>query len=481
MKATSPRWHEVTRSEYPWEREALARIREQLPDKAPWNAWSNFTFAARDGRLHEVDLLVAGPNGLYLIEIKNYKGHLTDDGSFWTHRAHTEMNPLHGANSKSKALAGYLATEARRIDTRMDAPYVGASVYLAEPSLRVDLSQRHHVYAPDDAVNRLPRLFAGLLQAPPERHAPDPRALEALPRMLRAVGISAACARAGRSGTGPSTRVPTTRAPPGRTSTPTAPTWPATRTAGSASTWSTSSTIPRPARSVRRAAEREMWAAEGVHHPGILTPYDLVEHELGPALLIEQDRGAARLDQWLVRQEELTTAARVGLVRQLASAVAYAHRKGLVHRALSPRAVIVESGAPRVGEWQLSTRDLARSGSPRQMAATARAARHLDPTVEPYLAPEFTSEGVDGRIDLDIFGVGAISYLILTGHAPAATHAELRDRLEADGGLDPATGNRAVDTAIREATRPSLSERTPSGGRPAGGPPPGTAARRPEA
>ena len=463
MDESSPRWHEVTRSEYPWEREALARVREQLPDKAPWNAWSNFTFAARDGRLHEVDLLVAGPNGLFLIEVKNYKGHLTDDGQFWTHRAHTETNPVYGADRKSKALASYLATEARRVDTRMDAPFVGASVYLAEPSLRVDLSsyQRHRAYAPDDAVNRLPRLFEGLLLAPPERRAPDPRLLEKLPQLLARIGISAAA--------------------PSRTvgnwtldSRPydEGPTWQDFHAYRPGVAGNPHRRVriylehrqddPEVRASVRRAAEREMWAAEGVHHPGILTPYDLVEHGLGPALLIEQDRGASRLDEWLVRQVDLAMSARVGLVRNLVSSVAYAHRKGLVHRALSPRAVIVESGVPRVGEWQLSTRDMARSGSPRQMAATARAATHLDPTVEPYLAPEFTSEGVDGRTDLDIFGVGAISYLILTGRAPAASHAELRDRLTADGGLDPATGIEAVDSAVRRATHPALSERMPS-------------------
>ncbi|WP_433803391.1 protein kinase domain-containing protein [Actinomycetospora sp. CA-084318] len=463
MDASSPRWHEVTPSEYPWEREALAHIRELLPDKNPWNAWSNFTFAARDGRLHEVDLLIAGPNGVYLIEIKNYKGRLTDDGQFWTHRAHTEPNPVYGADRKSKALASYLATEARRVDTRMAPPFVGASVYLAEPSLRVELSsyQRHRVYVPDDAASRMPRLFGGLLLAPPERDAPDPKLLAKLPQLLKKIGISA---RAPSRSVGNWTldSRPYDEGPSWQDFHAYRPGVPGNPHRRVRVYLEHRLDDPEARASVRRAAEREMWAAEGVHHPGILTPYDLVEHELGPALLIEQERGARRLDEWLVSEGDLPMPQRLGLVRQLVSAVAYAHRKGLVHRALSPRAVLVESAVLRVGEWQLSTRDMARSGSPRQMAATARAATHLDPTVEPYLAPEFASEGTDGRTDLDIFGVGAIAYLILTGRAPAASQAELRDRVVAEGGLDPATGDAAVDAAVRTATHPSLSERMPS-------------------
>ena len=61
MEDSSPRWREITRSEFPWEREALAFVRERLPDHEPYRAWSNFEFIARDGSINEVDLLVLTP------------------------------------------------------------------------------------------------------------------------------------------------------------------------------------------------------------------------------------------------------------------------------------------------------------------------------------------------------------------------------------------------------------------------------------
>ncbi|MEU9430913.1 NERD domain-containing protein, partial [Streptomyces sp. NPDC048342] len=71
MRADSPRWHEVSKSEFPHERAGLAHVRELLPDRAPFQAWSNFEFRDRQGKWHEVDLLVLGESRLHLVELKH--------------------------------------------------------------------------------------------------------------------------------------------------------------------------------------------------------------------------------------------------------------------------------------------------------------------------------------------------------------------------------------------------------------------------
>lgn len=71
------RWKEIARSEFPWKQEALAFIREILPDRDPYRAWSNFEFIADDGTVNEVDLLVLTPKGLFLVEIKSRPGQVT--------------------------------------------------------------------------------------------------------------------------------------------------------------------------------------------------------------------------------------------------------------------------------------------------------------------------------------------------------------------------------------------------------------------
>ena len=55
MDATSPRWQAVTDSAFPWERDALAFVRDRLPDHEPYRAWANFEFIADDGSINEVD------------------------------------------------------------------------------------------------------------------------------------------------------------------------------------------------------------------------------------------------------------------------------------------------------------------------------------------------------------------------------------------------------------------------------------------
>ena len=49
MDATSLRWQAITESEFPWERDALAFVRDRLPDHDPYRVWSNFEFIADDG------------------------------------------------------------------------------------------------------------------------------------------------------------------------------------------------------------------------------------------------------------------------------------------------------------------------------------------------------------------------------------------------------------------------------------------------
>lgn len=69
------RWTTVTESEFEHEHRGLEAIFGRiLPDSDPWRAWSNFTFTANTGHVREVDLLVIAPDGVCMIELKNWHG-----------------------------------------------------------------------------------------------------------------------------------------------------------------------------------------------------------------------------------------------------------------------------------------------------------------------------------------------------------------------------------------------------------------------
>jgi hypothetical protein len=88
------------------------------------------------GHVREVDLLVAAPTGLFLIEIKNFRGRLTNSGSLWQltgQRTRSFDNPLSLADQKAKELKSLLAravaleaaerlTDRRQV-ARGDAPH----------------------------------------------------------------------------------------------------------------------------------------------------------------------------------------------------------------------------------------------------------------------------------------------------------------------------------------------------------------------
>jgi len=83
-----------------------------------------------------------------------------------------------------------------------------------------------------------------------------------------------------------------------------------------------------------------------------------------------------------------------------------------------------------------------------------------------YLAPESLRGSSDApAIPLDVYGLGALSYLILTGQAPAANLAQLHQRIEA-GALDPRAAKASMPDAYAEvvvhATRSIEADRTAS-------------------
>ena len=69
-------WVTLSRSRFPWEQEALDFVFERFPAQDTYRAWANFEFIADDGSINEVDLLVACPQGIFLIEIKSNPGTL---------------------------------------------------------------------------------------------------------------------------------------------------------------------------------------------------------------------------------------------------------------------------------------------------------------------------------------------------------------------------------------------------------------------
>jgi serine/threonine protein kinase len=206
---------------------------------------------------------------------------------------------------------------------------------------------------------------------------------------------------------------------------------------------------------IERAARREFALLNGVTHPGIAPAVDFVDHERGPAVVFELDPSEKRLDHFLAEhRDSLSMDAKLDLVRALANTVRYAHGRRLVHRRLSPHSITVRNAADgqhgvRVRDWQTAGRLLHSATQGTYVSGT----RHLDVLTDPgaagYLAPEGYRDPDADPMLLDVFGLGAVAYHVLTGDPPADGADDLLARISADDGLDLAAVLDGVPDGLR--------------------------------
>ncbi|MCF6522731.1 BREX system serine/threonine kinase PglW [Streptomyces sp. JJ36] len=448
------RWTTVTESEFDHERRGLEAIRKRLPDADPWRAWSNFTFTAHTGHVREVDLLVVAPGGVWMVELKDWHGSVTSENGTWvqtTPSGHRRPhgNPLHLVNRKAKELAGLLKQHGPRV-------WVSEAVCFTDNALRVRLPahDRNGVYTVAELVE--------MLQRPPrdERRRITVTGSRETKAALERIGIRRSDAE---FKVGPYQLE--------RKSYDSGETWADYR--------ANHQELPEAARvrvylsergsdasirqSVENAARREAAVLQRFRHPGVvqLKQYFPSGHSAGPALIFDYHPQTLRLDEYLLQHGQgLDILGRMDLVRQLAETMRSAHASRIHHRALAARSVHViprDRGrrgqavgedttwlAPRleISDWQIATQRASGTGGsgpggPR-LAPTALSTRHVPDGSDPFLAPELTALNPD-PVSLDVYGLGVLTYLLVTGKAPAASQAELLARLEAGEGLRPSS------------------------------------------
>lgn len=158
---------------------------------------------------------------------------------------------------------------------------------------------------------------------------------------------------------------------------------------------------------------REARAAGRLSHPGIVTVYDVNEQDGTPYLVMEFVAGrslAAAMDAG----ERFSIDRIYELGQQVAEALGYAHRNGVVHRDVKPANILL--AAPGPGEVERAK--LADLGVAKLTATQITTTGQLLGTPA-FMPPEqFTGVPIDGRADL--FSLGVILYWLATGDKPFA-------------------------------------------------------------
>lgn len=488
MSSAVKRWFQEQRSPFAWEQDALDYIDSLMPDTEPYRAWATFKATAANGRVNEMDLLLVGPAGVFLVELKAHPGELANYGRSWTFRDRqtgfhrTIDNPLHLTDQKSKELRSSLQRAATAWAAKHPGkptpfvPRIEPAVFLSGDRLvsRLDEHQSTRVYGRDDRTREsaLPGIWSGLLNKPAgERRREEAAQIShVLPELMVLIGAAPIRKRLGVGRFGLVGKPIDS-----------GPTWmdfvgvdeamPDDKRRARIYFTRSQATAEERERT-RRAAEREYLVLRGMAHRGIAQALDYQQTDMGPAVLFAHRDEDLRLDQYLdVHGSSLTLETRLDMVRQLAEALSYAHRRHLFHRTLAARAVYVDtrrSDGPvlRISDWQAAARTVdSTGGGTRANAATMTTLSKapIEESAHVYLAPEILRSDELDPAAMDVFGLGAVAYLILAGKPPAESRAQLAAKIAAAGGLHlsevldavPAT----LDDLVYEATRTFQSDR----------------------
>lgn len=457
MREDSPLWRVMGDPAQAQEAAALAKVKELLPDDGIARAWVNITFTDTDGRLNEVDALILTRSGLWVVELKGWHGEIKGDQQTWRHADRTYDNPRKLANAKAKRLAAVLKNLARAANLPDGSiPYVAEAVVLHGRDSRVHLDQygMESVWALDGYNVRdlgPKRNFSDLLARGPQRTAIDRAQAKVIDRLMQAAGLMPRARQRMIGEYALDSGEPLGEGPGWQDFLVTHPRTKLKRRIR---------LFPYPtgaSRDVRAAidlrATREARLTDGIRHDGIVGPAELLSPEEGPALVFPYDPDEVSLAEYLEAEgEDLTFEARERLVQELAELVRFAHGQRLTHRALSPLSVRVkempqDGVALRIRDWDLARRpDTGTSTSTEVSRGLTDVAAAVEGDGLLYLAPEtLRGQTPASPQTLDVYGVGAVAHLILTGKPPAVNLAALQDLLESPArGLDP----RAVMPAI---------------------------------
>ncbi|MBZ5603241.1 MAG: protein kinase [Acidobacteriia bacterium] len=204
---------------------------------------------------------------------------------------------------------------------------------------------------------------------------------------------------------------------------------------------------------LRERLFREAQSAGILSHPGIVTIYDILEQD-GLAYIFMEFVNGPPLEKMLRHERTPDKETLLSIFRQVAAALDYAHKKGIVHRDIKPANIMIhEDGTAKVTDF----------GVAKILSQSMTVAGTIMGTPS-YMSPEqIQGTAISGRTDQ--FALAVIAYEVLTGekpfsaeYMPTLLYKIVREEPIAPQRLNPTLGPQ-VETVMRKAMHKDPVER----------------------
>ena len=198
---------------------------------------------------------------------------------------------------------------------------------------------------------------------------------------------------------------------------------------------------------------KEGKAAAKLNHNNIVTAYDVgeaggyhyfvMEYVEGKTLYEDMSKGK------IFSEEEA-----VGIITQVAKALAHAHARGLIHRDVKPKNIMINT----TGTVKLADLGLARNTDDVQMAKSEAGKAFGTPY---YISPEQIRGEIDIDARSDIYSLGATFYHMVTGRVPfdASNPAEVMKKHLKEPLIPPDHINTSLSAGVSEVIEVMMAKR----------------------
>lgn len=402
------------------ERQAIGFLRDHLPDG--WIIFHNFEM--RQGQeVFEIDIAILAPHAVYLVDVKGTRGNIDVYGSKWYPEG---RQPFFSPLAKLRSHAKTMATIIRESNTgliELRKAHVHATVLLTADDATIydpagidspDVTDFKHCLKyfrdpsriPDNRLNNITRFHSQIVKAITGNAKPKSAALvfrdwqveEKLGGTDRYTEYRAKHTFDGRSVAMARLRV------------------------YQADPYQDESTRKEEFKKISNAYRA---VAHMPTHANVLAVKDLfVNDDEDKVVLVTEDLPGQALRLHINKESlALTFDQKLQVMRDVLSALDHAHRHEVIHRNLTPDAILVVKG----GQARVTGFDFARVGKNRTSTIADQIIDDLDIA---YQAPECFKDPTQASIASDLYSIGLIYYELLTGELP---FENIDQMMEADG------------------------------------------------